>query len=217
VIKKLYEDRAEVRRKILDVGCGDGLLARILASEPYLAQMKGFDSAPNLLDAARKEEEAHRLGISYILASAHEYRGTEECDDATSVMVLPYAPDATYLKEFLASASSSLQKGGRFISIVFNPEFRAFDQIIGNRRFTRTEDGKVQVHFLDVQTKQPTFTSLLTQFSTEEYDRAALDGGFAATSWEKVYPIPEAVQALGADFWKPCEEEQPYALLVVEK
>src|SRR3989344_7352816 len=87
VLPKLRERQAEVRRRVLDAGCGDGRLARILASDPYNMQVTGFDSSPNFIKLAQQEEDQHPLGIRYEVASADQFKTTEHFDDAVSVMV----------------------------------------------------------------------------------------------------------------------------------
>lgn len=217
VLQKLGETQQGVRRKVLDVGCGDGLLARMLASDPYKAQVTGFDSSPNFVTLAQQEEERQPLGIQYEVASADQFKTSEHFDDAVSVMVLPYAPDATYLRQFFRAACEPLKEGSRFVSVVFNPEFKAFGVQIGNRMFTKTDDGRVQVHFLHPETKETTFTSHLTQFSKGDYEEAAKESGFKKVSWEALHPTHEAVEKLGETFWEACDREQPYAVLVTEK
>lgn len=220
--RKLKEVRQGVRLRVLDVGCGDGRLARLLASGSMQVQVTGFDSAHNLVTQARQEETTHPLGIQYEEAAAHDFETDKQFDDAVSVMVLPYAKDPAYLAQFFQATCKPLESGGRFISVVFNPDFKAFDERIGNRMFTRTDDGRVEVHFLDPQTLQRAFKKdeervFLTQFSKEEYEVAAKQGGFASVQWEPLQPTQEAVEKFGEEFWEKCIKEQPYALVIAQK
>ncbi len=217
----LTEIQHDIRWRILDVGCGGGHLARQLASE-LGASLTGFDSAPALIAEAQAEEKRNPLGVRYEVARADQFHTDERFDDAVSVLVLPYAKDAADLQMFFRAACEPLEAGGRFISVVFNPEFKAFGERIGNRMFTREEGKSVEVHFLDPRTLQRAFKKddervFLTQFSRGEYEGAAKGAGFRRVSWEPLRPSEEAVKIYGKEFWEPCEREQPYAMVIAEK
>ncbi len=216
VIGLLHPEGSAIRKRILDIGCGEGELPRKLASDPYHDNITGFDSAPSLLKQAKDQEEQSALGIRYITAAADAFRSEEAFSDAVSVMVLPYSPSADYLHDFFSCAQRSLVPDGRFISIIFNPNFTAFERKIGNRRFAE-RDGKVEVQFLDPETNITAFTSMLTQYTKAEYERAALESGFGRTLWRDLHPSAAMRQMYAADFWEAFEREQPYTLLIAQK
>jgi ubiquinone/menaquinone biosynthesis C-methylase UbiE len=56
--------------RVLEVGCGTGVLTRMVAKCPGVAQVLGVDAAPSLLDRAR-ELAAGLPGISFREADAH--------------------------------------------------------------------------------------------------------------------------------------------------
>jgi SAM-dependent methyltransferase len=58
------------RARVLEVGCGTGVLTRMLARCPGVAQVVGVDAAPSLLDQAR-ELAAGLAGMSFQEADAH--------------------------------------------------------------------------------------------------------------------------------------------------
>ncbi len=204
-------------KEILDIGCGDGLFDRKLAKE-YGARMTGYDKADDLISLAKNEENKTSLGIAYSTDDPLTFTPRTLFDESISVMVLSYAPDTDYLVNFFNSAYKTLKNGGRFISVIFNPAFSAFDTIVANRIF-KQKNGKIEVHFLDPRAlhEDAKFTALLTQFSSEDYAKAAEKSGFNKISWEKLYPTAGGIELLGKEFWQVCEEEQPYAVLVVEK
>lgn len=219
VLDKLDQTKRGVRQRILDVGCGDGLFDRILAIDPE-REVTGFDSSVRFIRIAQDEEQKQPRGIRYHVAKAHEFVTDQQFDDGVSIMVLPYAPDAAYLQYFFSAASKPLETGGRFDSVVFNPEFTAFGQRIGNRLFSYTDDGKVQVHFLDPASNEEvwkTTPTVLTQFTKAEYETGAKDGGFAKLTWEKLSPTQDAIEEYTPQFWEACVREQPYSLLIATK
>lgn len=204
-------------KKILDIGCGDGLFDRKLAKE-YGAQVTGYDKASDLIALAKQEENKNPLGIVYSVDDPLSFNAVGMFEKSLSVMVLSYSPDAGYLVNFFHSAYRALEKGGRFISVIFNPEFKAFDKVVANRIF-KQKNGKIEVNFLNSKStnSEVKFTALLNQFSTSEYTVAAQKAGFQKINWEKLYPISEGVKALGKEFWQSCGQEQPYAILITEK
>lgn len=207
--------------QVLDEGTGTGNLAIKVASE-LGASVLGFDSAPGLIAFAQEQESKNALGIEYQVAAAHEFTTDRTFDAAMSVLVLPYAPDEEYLTEFFRSASQALPAGGRFISVIFNPKFTAFGERIGNRIFDKSDDGRIEVHFLDPVTLQRAFKKdeervFLTQFSQEQYEESSLKGGFRSVQWDTLHPSQEQIEKLGKGFWEKFEQEQPYALLIAQK
>lgn len=228
VLEKLLSGREEIPEKVeeiwkvLDLGCGPGTLDEIMASPPYNFAVTGIDSSLPYIETAKQEAKKKNLLIDYHHVAAHEFRTDKRFDDAVSVMVLPYAPDAAYLTQFFRAACEPLESDGRFISVIFNPDFTAFDKIIGNRMFTETGDGKVQVHFLDPITKKPVWDPtkkpiFLTQFTRKEYKNAAQEGGFASMEWEELQPSEEGIEKTGEEFWEPYTQAKPYALLTARK
>src|ERR1700692_2852227 len=55
-------------REILDVGCGNGSLARILARMGN--RVMGVDGSPRIVELAAARETAHPLGITYFASDA---------------------------------------------------------------------------------------------------------------------------------------------------
>ncbi|WP_224447722.1 class I SAM-dependent methyltransferase [Haloprofundus salilacus] len=92
------------RRRILDVGCGTGELARVLADEAPDAQVVGVDADPNLLRVAREQ-----TGISAVAGDATRL---PVVDDAADLVVcqalLSNLPDPRAAVSEFARASSDL-------------------------------------------------------------------------------------------------------------
>jgi toxoflavin synthase len=138
-------------------------------------------------------------------------------DAATSIMVLLFATSPDELAAFFRSASRHLKPGGRFISIVFNPLFSAFGEDFFIRRWTKLEGNKVRSEFLDRTSGRVNMVAEPFQYTSEEYEQAAICGDMKPAGWEKLFATPDAVQQMGASFWHPCHEHQPFALFVAQK
>jgi toxoflavin synthase len=204
-------------KNILDIGCGDGLLVRKLA-QGYGAHMTGYDKAADLIALAEDEEHKHPLGIKYSVDDPLTFEPTAVFNEAFSVMVICYSPNASYLGYFFDSAYRSLERGGRFISVTFNPDFDNFDEVVANRIFEQ-QDGRIKVNFLDPQTTDagPIFTAFLNQFSKDEYIGAAQAAGFEKVTWVNIYPTSDGVSLLGKKFWESYNRAQPYIIMIAEK
>ncbi|MEI6553650.1 MAG: class I SAM-dependent methyltransferase, partial [bacterium] len=53
-------------KKILDIGCGDGVFDRKLAKE-FGAKVVGYDKAPDLIKIAENLEKENPLGVEYFV------------------------------------------------------------------------------------------------------------------------------------------------------
>lgn len=202
-------------KRILDVGCGDGLFTRMLADKG--GQVVGYDMAPELIDEAKNHTHEENISLRFIVATPETFKSNEEFDFAISVMVLSYATSLDNLKSFFISTHNALRAGGSFSSVIFNPEFERFNKIIGTRRFVTMEDNTVQVNFLNPNNHEVTFTSLLRQFTKEDYESSARTAGFTEYSWIPLYPSEESEKEFGKDFWADVILSQPYSVFVARK
>ena len=202
-------------QRILDIGCGDGRLPRILAARG--ARVAGYDIAHEKIAEARAQEARQPLGIDYDVATPQTFRHPLVFNHATSVMVLPYAPSPEDLAAFFQSAYRNLLVDSRFTSVLFSPSFKAFGEDLGSRRFNKLEGDQVEVEFIDPASKQTQFTSVLHQYSVDQYEQAAREGGMTPAVWSKLFATRQAIEALGEAFWEPVHREQPYAVFEVRK
>src|SRR5262249_39938324 len=112
------------KKRILDIGCGDGLFSRILAARG--ASVVGYDRSSRRIAEAQAKEDALGVKSAFVVATPHTFLHDGTFDDATSVLVLQLAASPEELAAFFRSASRHLEPGGRFISVVVNPQFSAF-------------------------------------------------------------------------------------------
>ena len=203
------------KRRILDVGCGDGLFPRLLAEQG--ATVVGYDKAPEKIAEARGHKDTRRLEVKFVVATPHTFSHDGMFDAATSVMVLSYASSLEELAAFFRSASRHLVSGGRFVSIVLNPSLAAFGTDFFIRRFTKLQGNKLRSEFLDRASGQVEMTVETHQYTNEEYERAVVDGGMKPEAWKKLFATQDAVDQMGTSFWQPCHEHQPFALFIARK
>jgi toxoflavin synthase len=203
------------RKRILEIGCGDGLFSQLLAERG--ASVVGYDRAAQRIAEAQARAGAPGLDATFVVATPHTFFHDGTFDAAMSVMVLQYATSPEELAAFFRSASRHLGPGGRFIAVVINPLFSAFGQDFVIRRLHRLEGNNIRSEFLDRASGRVEMTLEAHQFTSEEFEQAAISGGMKPAAWRKLFATPDAVRQMGASFWQPCHEHQPYALFVTQK
>ena len=202
-----------LKKRILDVGTGEGLFPRLMAREG--AVVVGYDRAAEKIAEAKAHSDAQDLPVKYVVATPQTFAEDGMFDAATSVMVLPYASDFDDLRLFFRNTKGHLAVGGKFVSTVFNPHFSAFERNLIVRRVKKLDGNLVQMEFLNEGSGAVEMSPILHQYSKEEYESAAAQEGMKC-EWKKLFAQPEAVSQKGEEFWRPCHETQPYALLVAQ-
>lgn len=101
--------------RILDVGCGGGLLSEPMARQGAI--VVGVDASPGNIAAARSHAAVHGVAIDYRLGEPAEVLATHEKFDV--VLALEVVEHVSDMPAFLASAASRLAPGGvLFVSTI---------------------------------------------------------------------------------------------------
>ena len=110
---------AKPGQRVLDVGCGQGVLGRVLELEGL--RSLGVDASPSLIEAAQARRgrlASYRVGDARDLDAA---LGDERCDHAALVMCLQ---DLDPIGPVLAGTARHVAPGGRIVAIMTHPCFR---------------------------------------------------------------------------------------------
>ncbi len=114
--------------RVLDVGCGGGLLAEPLARMG--AEVSGIDLAATNLEVAKRHAATAGLAIDYRLASVEQLAASGEVFDLVCVMeVVEHVPDQG---AFLQSCAALVERGsggrpsGGLVLATLNRTLRAF-------------------------------------------------------------------------------------------
>ncbi len=115
------------RSRVLDVGCGGGLLAEALARAG--ATVTGIDLAPGMIEAARLHAAESALAIDYRVAAAEELaRATPGAFDVVTCMeMLEHVPEPAAMVATLATLA---RPGGALFVSTLNRNLRSFLQAI---------------------------------------------------------------------------------------
>ena len=110
-------------KKILDIGCGGGILAEALASRG--ATVTGIDLAEKSLEVARLHLLESNLEIDYQLVAAEDFaaRHAGEFDIVTCLEMLEHVPDPASI---VAAAARALKPDGRLFLSTLNRNPKSF-------------------------------------------------------------------------------------------
>jgi 2-polyprenyl-6-hydroxyphenyl methylase/3-demethylubiquinone-9 3-methyltransferase len=109
--------------RVLDVGCGGGLLTEALAQSGAL--VTGIDLAPTMIDVARLHAIEQGLAIDYRVAGAQELARASSAifDVVTCMEMLEHVPDP---RDTLASLARLLRPGGQLFLSTVNRNLKSF-------------------------------------------------------------------------------------------
>jgi 2-polyprenyl-6-hydroxyphenyl methylase / 3-demethylubiquinone-9 3-methyltransferase len=121
---KFVTDRAALAgARVLDVGCGGGLLCESLARAG--AKVTGVDLAPGMIDVARLHASEQGLEISYQVISADDLAATNlgGFDVVTCMEMLEHVPDP---QRMTATLASLVRPGGAVFVSTINRNLKSF-------------------------------------------------------------------------------------------
>jgi 2-polyprenyl-6-hydroxyphenyl methylase/3-demethylubiquinone-9 3-methyltransferase len=111
------------QRRVLDIGCGGGLLAEALARRG--AHVSAIDMAPAMIDVARLHAHESGLAIDYQQCSAEQLAGEAAAtfDVITCMELIEHVPSPAAL---LAASAQLLRPGGDLFVSTINRNLRSF-------------------------------------------------------------------------------------------
>ena len=108
--------------RILDVGCGGGLMSEALAR--LGAQVVGVDASPGNVAAARLHARSQSVTVDYRLGEPAEVLAPEERFDV--VLALEVVEHVSDVPAFLATAAALLAPGGMLFVSTIDRTFKSF-------------------------------------------------------------------------------------------
>ena len=124
IASHLRRDSAEALAglRILDVGCGGGLLSEALARRD--AQVVGVDASAGNVSAARLHAQSQGVTVDYRLGEMTEVLSPQERFDV--VLALEVVEHVSDVPAFLATAATCLAPGGMLFASTIDRTFKSF-------------------------------------------------------------------------------------------
>ena len=107
--------------KILDIGCGGGLL-----SEPMCrlgAKVTGIDASDKNIEVARLHSKKNNLEIEYLCSSPEKFSGKDKFDVILNMEIVEHVEDVNF---FLKSCSKLLKKDGIMFVATLNKTLKSY-------------------------------------------------------------------------------------------
>lgn len=110
-------------KRVLDVGCGGGLLAEALTKKH--AFVTGLDISANAIAVAESHKRTAGLDIDYVTSSAEEYavHNRHKFDVITCMELLEHVPD---INSLLYACSGLLKRGGHLFLATINRSAKSY-------------------------------------------------------------------------------------------
>jgi 2-polyprenyl-3-methyl-5-hydroxy-6-metoxy-1,4-benzoquinol methylase len=107
------------KKKILDAGCGNGYLSRILAKRGF--QVYAIDFCSELIESAKKQEKKNPLGINYILGDLRKTKLPSSSFEA--VLSHQTINEIENPEKAFQEFSRILKKNGQLVLLFLHPCF----------------------------------------------------------------------------------------------
>lgn len=195
-------------KKILDAGCGEGYLSRILAERG--ANVVAVDYSQKMLEIARKRTpEGYPIDYHHGNCENLDFLESEGFDIIVSNMVLQDLPD---YERALSEMSRLLVRNGLLILSIIHPCFGTPES-----KWIKNDEGeklywKVDRYFDEVPYEQPYPPGakngvLLFHRTLTSYFRAIKDAGFIIEDLNEPSPSQEMIEKYPAfkDDWRMCQ------------
>jgi SAM-dependent methyltransferase len=189
-------------KRILDLGCGEGYNARILARRG--AKVVGIDASKEMIELARATEEEEPLGIEYHVADAARLPMLED-ESFDIVCAFMSLMDIADLDGALREVNCVLKRGGRFLFSITHPCFERFRDGLGWEKDEKEQKLYYKIdNYFDEGPKEFVFTlgcgkvtlpGRMINFhrTLTTYFRALYKAGLVVTRLEEPRPSPEAL------------------------
>src|SRR3972149_10997075 len=110
-------------KKVLDLGCGGGILAETMAAKGAL--VTGLDPSEKLIEIARQHSQQTGVNVEYVPGTAARFAAQHPAtfDVLTCMELLEHVPDVSAL---IAACANLLRPGGQLLLSTLNRTWRSY-------------------------------------------------------------------------------------------
>lgn len=194
-------------KSLLDLACGDGFYTRRFRSAGA-GPVTGIDLSPETIARAKAVEVEENRGIEYLHGDVMELELDQKYDVVTAIHLLHYLETEAEIAAVLRAIRSLLNVGGRFITMIANPEFdlNKHDALDSKAKFgyyfssAEPDNGGILRFHPGGFEKERELTFELRRWKRECLDRIARETGFEP-SWHDPFIRDEGLAEFGLDYF----------------
>lgn len=203
--------------QVLDLACGTGIIARLVADQGA-ARVVGVDSSEPMIAMAKSIGDRDGR-VEYRVADVTTMRPQGVFDTVTTAWLFAYAATREQFDGFCARVAENLRPGGRLVATVGHPDFDPDGPWDGRYKVTMEmprvlTDGSPTSFTLHM--REP-LTFHVYYWSRQAYASALHGAGFDEVSFSPWRADDEGIRRMGAEFWHPLHANPACAVLTCRK
>jgi len=194
-------------KSVLDVGCGNGYVCRKFYALGA-SRIVGIDISPKQIELAK--HSANNNKIEYVCGDATDLKNIVKgtFDIVTSISVLNYIEIKKELGTIISNVFDKLNDGGKFVSIVVNPDIvlpssTKYGRNLISLGVDRTKIADLEefkIEFFD-NAQEKIFETKAINYSRKTYEEFFLKAGFSV-KWIQPSISTEGLKEMGKQFWE---------------
>jgi len=110
--------------RLLDAGCGTGMMALRIAARYPGCTVHGIDLSPKMIAVARRDAEKQGLAMDFRVGSITDLPYPGDSFDVVITNIMYHHLDLTEKRQAVAEIARVLKPGGRYVSAEFGPRAR---------------------------------------------------------------------------------------------
>ena len=198
--------------KILDIGCGDGVVSRLLANKGAI--VTGFDISNQQIKLAQKLSCSNKK-INYFVSEPILFKPKILFDKVFANMVLAYAKDKNNLQDFFDCAFRVLKEEGTFFVCDVNKENIPLEEKYYGRTWHILEDNTYLLNFNVKETQS--FSIKIPYYSLDEFKICAKKAGFKIEKVFYLEPFDAGIIKKGKKFWDRLKNKPIFFGMICKK
>jgi ubiquinone/menaquinone biosynthesis C-methylase UbiE len=123
--------------RVLDAGCGTGMMALRIAARYPRCTVQGVDLSARMIAAARRDAEGRELAVDFRVGSVTDLPYADALFDVVITNIMYHHLDLAEKRRAVAEIARVLKRGGRYVSSEFGPRARnALQRLMAKGEYT---------------------------------------------------------------------------------